>query len=454
MTDFTRIQLRRDSAADWTSANPVLAEGEIGLELDTNRSKQGDGVTAWTSLEYTDFWAAKALVDGATIASDWDEGSIFTVTLGGARTLSNPTNIVVGRPVYYVITSGTSTSLEFGSYFSLNGEKISNESGAVTVIKAVALSSTSIQCFMDSNVSVDFETTNLKLDVASNTTVTITADKVAFVNKGGEKIVQHNFSATADITSHIVGSEKASHDYDIHIDSAGTIKMLPKVEGTADTDTASKLVDSGATFVTDGVTVGSKVYNLTDLEQGTVTAVDSETALSLSSDFFPDGDEDYRIVTVNPAGLGDFVFNPGAAYNNGSSNLDDSTYTQIQEEKFYTESAGDFTVTGDSWAGGIATISIRQINDWTGVGIWKANYNFSGIVTSITQGSVAVSGIVFKTISGTPDAQATSARSDQTNTRSYVGEASGTIYYFFAVAVTNISMSGDVELDKKPTFHT
>lgn len=47
-----QIQLRRDTAANWTSVNPVLAEGEIGLELDTMAYKIGDGSTAWASLDY------------------------------------------------------------------------------------------------------------------------------------------------------------------------------------------------------------------------------------------------------------------------------------------------------------------------------------------------------------------------------------------------------------------
>ena len=46
------IQTRRDSAADWTTANPVLALGEIGIEVDTDKAKYGDGVTPWTSLDY------------------------------------------------------------------------------------------------------------------------------------------------------------------------------------------------------------------------------------------------------------------------------------------------------------------------------------------------------------------------------------------------------------------
>jgi hypothetical protein len=47
-----RIQFRRGTAAEWTAANPVLAAGELGIELDTNKYKIGDGATVWNSLDY------------------------------------------------------------------------------------------------------------------------------------------------------------------------------------------------------------------------------------------------------------------------------------------------------------------------------------------------------------------------------------------------------------------
>lgn len=39
---YRTIQLQRDIAANWTSANTLLAEGELGLELDTRKAKIGD----------------------------------------------------------------------------------------------------------------------------------------------------------------------------------------------------------------------------------------------------------------------------------------------------------------------------------------------------------------------------------------------------------------------------
>lgn len=47
-----RIQFRRDTAARWTSINPTLQEGELGIETDTGKIKIGDGIKIWTELPY------------------------------------------------------------------------------------------------------------------------------------------------------------------------------------------------------------------------------------------------------------------------------------------------------------------------------------------------------------------------------------------------------------------
>jgi hypothetical protein len=48
----TKIQVRRDSSADWTTINPVLSEGEIGFETDSGKFKIGNGSSAWSALDY------------------------------------------------------------------------------------------------------------------------------------------------------------------------------------------------------------------------------------------------------------------------------------------------------------------------------------------------------------------------------------------------------------------
>ena len=65
---YGRFKFRRDTAANWTTANPVLAAGEIALETDTSpyRVKIGNGSTAWVSLPY---WtvAAADITDSTTV---------------------------------------------------------------------------------------------------------------------------------------------------------------------------------------------------------------------------------------------------------------------------------------------------------------------------------------------------------------------------------------------------
>lgn len=52
ITLYAQVITRHGTAADWTSADPTLASGEIGVETDTLLFKVGDGATGWTSLDY------------------------------------------------------------------------------------------------------------------------------------------------------------------------------------------------------------------------------------------------------------------------------------------------------------------------------------------------------------------------------------------------------------------
>lgn len=85
----TQIQLRNGTAAAWTSANPVLAQGEVGLETDTLKLKIGNGVAAWSALTYRGLDGAPG---GSVYQVDLDLGAIpvraktLTFTHAGATT--------------------------------------------------------------------------------------------------------------------------------------------------------------------------------------------------------------------------------------------------------------------------------------------------------------------------------------------------------------------------------
>jgi hypothetical protein len=64
----TRIQLRRGTASEWTTSNPVLSAGELGFETDTTKFKIGDGTTNWNGLNYLDYTDQR--VDDRIAAAD------------------------------------------------------------------------------------------------------------------------------------------------------------------------------------------------------------------------------------------------------------------------------------------------------------------------------------------------------------------------------------------------
>jgi hypothetical protein len=115
MTMPTKIQMRRGTAAQWTSANPVLLSGEQGFETDTKKTKIGDGVTPWNSLGYA--FVSNDLVSGSKGALITSNGTSVTALTVGA------TNGHTLR-----VNSATATGLEWGAVESLPNQTGNNGS--------------------------------------------------------------------------------------------------------------------------------------------------------------------------------------------------------------------------------------------------------------------------------------------------------------------------------------
>lgn len=124
-----RIQVRRGTAADATTANPTLTAGEIGFETDTGKLKIGDGVTAWNSLAY--FGAAADLtahLDDPTDAHDASAVSFAPagnlaatdvqaalVELDTEKAAKAAAGCVAWRSTAQALSTSTSTAISFDS---------------------------------------------------------------------------------------------------------------------------------------------------------------------------------------------------------------------------------------------------------------------------------------------------------------------------------------------------
>jgi hypothetical protein len=99
-----KIQIRRDTATNWTSVNPILASGEIGLETDTDLFKIGDGVTVWSSRAYGGIQGATGATGVNTIPSSGaDKTTTYTLTtddVGGFVSVGSGGSVTIPASVF------------------------------------------------------------------------------------------------------------------------------------------------------------------------------------------------------------------------------------------------------------------------------------------------------------------------------------------------------------------
>ena len=139
----TQFQFRRGTAAQWTSANPTLAAGEMGFETDTGFAKIGNGSTAWNSLSYaiqggdiSGVTAGTGLSGGGTSGSVTLSIDSTVATLSGSQTLTNKT------------ISGSSNTLSNIGNNSLTNSSITINGATVSLGGTVTITGESFSPFM------------------------------------------------------------------------------------------------------------------------------------------------------------------------------------------------------------------------------------------------------------------------------------------------------------------
>ena len=150
ITQTALMQQRRDTAANWTSANPTLLAGEIGIESDTSKIKLGTGSTAWTSLSYTPWSQVSAypLVNAdiaAAAAIAYSKLATLTsgnIVLGSSANVATSTavtgDVTISNTGVTAIASGVIVNADINASAAIAGSKI--VAATTSVVGAVQLS--------------------------------------------------------------------------------------------------------------------------------------------------------------------------------------------------------------------------------------------------------------------------------------------------------------------------
>jgi len=194
-----QIRLRRGTAAQWTSANPTLDEGEVGVETDTSKIKVGDGTTVWTSLAYQG--AAGATVDistvekgGIVVGSSSGNVAILPVGANGTVLGVNPSDTTTVGWVTFnldalsdvVVSAPTAGSLlQFNGSFWLNVTDVSVLTANRDALVALAWGAEAGYFSRGFDNSYNITTTVYKLAFPADTASTTTAAPAGMVLHAG-----------------------------------------------------------------------------------------------------------------------------------------------------------------------------------------------------------------------------------------------------------------------------
>ena len=255
-----RMQLRADTAANWTSINPTLLSAEIGLERDTNKIKIGNGTTAWNSLGYFPF-----VVSGGVVTGNLEIGTTGTLTFEGSTADGFETTLAVVNPTAdrtITLPNVTGTVITTGDTGTVTSTMIADGTIVNADVNASAAIAHSKLASMTAGFVLIGNASNVPTATALSGDVTVSSSGVTAIGSG--VVVDADISATAEIAVSKLADGAARQL--LQTDAAGT-----GVEWTDNVDVPGTLDVTGAATFDNNVTIqGDLTVN------GTTTTIDTQ----------------------------------------------------------------------------------------------------------------------------------------------------------------------------------
>lgn len=243
-----KIQIRNDTKNNWTTQNPVLLKGEMGVETDTRKFKFGDGVSDWKTLEYASATVAIIMNKAPTPTdSGYDVGAMWIDTAANKAYLlfNNTANQAVWRQV---VTPGDLSDIGAGDM--LKSQFANNPKAEQGYVNAAIVADTA-------NATKGTLTAGSKTFNGS-ANVTVTADDLGALTAVPSEYVKNTDYGTAETGGVVKSTAKGTDTVTIGAD--GTMTIGKASEAVA-ADTATTLATGRTISVAGDATGTSPVFD-------------------------------------------------------------------------------------------------------------------------------------------------------------------------------------------------
>jgi len=394
----TRMQQRRGTASQWTSANPVLNAGEMGWESDTNKFKIGDGTNHWADIDYfadinstvNPAFGSSITFEGATADSFETTLSITDPTADRTITLPNVTGTVIttgnlsditdigvftstirmegssADDFELTLSAGNPTADRTITFPDETGTVItSGNFGAITSLTSPSISSPTVSGLIISDSSIvlegatanDFETTLSVTDPTADRTITfpdvtgtvITTGNLSSINSLGVMSSIVFEGSTADEFELTLAGGDPTADRTVSFPDAGGVVVVDTATQTLTNKTLTSPQVSGLTLTDASIILEGSTPN--DFET-TITVIDPTADRTIS---IPDATGTVALttdITVSASSTNTF--------SNKSISLASNTVTGTTAEFNTALSDSNFVTTGDT-----GTVTSTMIVDGT-----------------------------------------------------------------------------------------